>query len=77
MEATQRHLEELERLRCIGLRIVIDDFGTGYSSLGYLRSFRVSRLKIDRRFVGGVIINADDAIIVRAVIESLRFGEFG
>ena len=68
MEATQRHNEELERLRCIGIRIVIDDFGTGYSSLDYLRSFRVSRLKIDRRFVGGVIINADDATIVRAVI---------
>ena len=68
MEATQRHGEEFERLRRIGLRIVIDDFGTGYSSLDYLRSFRVSRLKIDRRFVDGVTVNADDATIVRAVI---------
>jgi diguanylate cyclase (GGDEF)-like protein/PAS domain S-box-containing protein len=68
MEATRRHSEELERLRHIGLRIVIDDFGTGYSSLDYLRSFRVSRLKIDRRFVSGVTVNADDATIVRAVI---------
>ena len=68
MEATQRHSEELARLRRIGVRIAIDDFGTGYSSLDYLRSFRVARLKIDRRFVEGVTSNSDDATIVRAVI---------
>ncbi len=68
MEATQRHSAEIERLSSRGVRIAIDDFGTGYSSLDYLRSFRVSRLKIDRRFVGGIAGNADDAIIVRAVI---------
>ena len=68
MEATQRHTDELERLRRIGVRLAIDDFGTGYSSLDYLRSFRVARLKIDRRFVDGVTTSADDATIVRAVI---------
>ena len=68
MEATQRHSEEFARLRQIGVRIAIDDFGTGYSSLDYLRSFRVARLKIDRRFVEGVTNNSDDATIVRAVI---------
>ncbi len=68
METTQRYNEAFERLRGLGVRIAIDDFGTGYSSLDYLRSFRVSRLKIDRRFVSGSTINPDDAIIIRAVI---------
>ncbi len=68
MEATQRHSEEFARLRGVGVRLAIDDFGTGYSSLDYLRSFRVARLKIDGRFVGGVTNNADAATIVRAVI---------
>jgi diguanylate cyclase (GGDEF)-like protein/PAS domain S-box-containing protein len=68
METTQKHGEAFERLRQIGVRLAIDDFGTGYSSLDYLRSFRVSRLKIDRRFVEGVTTNPDDAKIVRATI---------
>ena len=72
MEATQRHSEQLERLSRIGVRIAIDDFGTGYSSLDYLRSFRVTRLKIDRRFIDGVASNSDDATIVRAVIGLAR-----
>lgn len=68
METTRKHSEALERLRRIGVRLAIDDFGTGYSSLDYLRSFPVSRLKIDRRFVEGVTTNPDDAKIVRATI---------
>jgi diguanylate cyclase (GGDEF)-like protein/PAS domain S-box-containing protein len=68
METTQKHSDALDRLRRIGVRITIDDFGTGYSSLDYLRSFRVSRLKIDRRFINDVTANPDDAIIVRATV---------
>jgi diguanylate cyclase (GGDEF)-like protein/PAS domain S-box-containing protein len=68
IETTQRHGETFKRLRKIGVRLAIDDFGTGYSSLDYLRSFRISRLKIDRRFISDVTTSADDAAIVRATI---------
>jgi len=68
METTQKHREAFKRLRRIGVRLAIDDFGTGYSSLDYLRSFHVSRLKIDGRFIHDVTTNPDDAIIVRATI---------
>jgi EAL domain-containing protein (putative c-di-GMP-specific phosphodiesterase class I) len=50
------------------VRLAIDDFGTGYSSLDYIRSFRVSRLKIDQRFIKDVTTSADGAAIVRATI---------
>jgi diguanylate cyclase (GGDEF)-like protein/PAS domain S-box-containing protein len=72
IETTQRHGEVFKRLRKIGVRLAIDDFGTGYSSLDYLRSFRVSRLKIDRRFINDVTTSADDAAIVRATIGLAR-----
>ena len=38
----------IEELRALGVMLAIDDFGTGYSSLGYLRQFKVNRLKIAR-----------------------------
>lgn len=68
IETARRAGDMLKRLLQSGIRIAIDDFGTGYSSLDYLRSFRVSRLKIDRRFVEHVAVSPDDAAIVRATI---------
>jgi diguanylate cyclase (GGDEF)-like protein/PAS domain S-box-containing protein len=68
MEATQRHRAQFEGLRGLGVRLAIDDFGVGYSSFDYLHSFRVERLKIDRRFIDAVTTHTVDATIVRAII---------
>lgn len=59
-------------LRQMGVRVAIDDFGTGYSSLGYLKQFKVNRLKIARSFVQDVSVDSDDAAIITAIIEMAK-----
>jgi diguanylate cyclase (GGDEF)-like protein len=65
IEAAAAMLEELARQ---GIRITIDDFGTGYSSLGYLKSFALHALKIDRSFIRDIPGDRDDEMLVRMII---------
>lgn len=77
MEVTETGLMEdisaaaghLNSLKKAGVQIAIDDFGTGYSSLSYLRGLPLDKIKIDRSFVQDVLVDEDDATIVRAIIQ--------
>ena len=72
METTREHGEVIDRLRALGVSIAIDDFGTGYSSLGYLRSYRVSHIKIAQEFIHDLQADSGDVAIVRAAISLAR-----
>lgn len=72
MEDPEVALEQLHRLRELGLRLAIDDFGTGYSSLLRLKRLPVQKLKIDQGFVAGLPCDEDDMAIVRVIIALAR-----
>ncbi|CAG8864532.1 hypothetical protein PS627_01077 [Pseudomonas fluorescens] len=72
MEDPEVSLEQMHRLRELGLRLAIDDFGTGYSSLLRLKRLPVQKLKIDQGFVAGLPCDEDDIAIVRVIIALAR-----
>ena len=64
----QRSKRIVEALRTLGCTVAIDDFGTGYSSVSLLRHLPVSRIKIDRSFVGVLPGRTQDTGLVSAML---------
>ena len=77
VEVTESHVFDttgvsssvLDDLAERGVRLSVDDFGTGYSSLSHLRSMPIHELKIDRQFVGNLLTEDQDLVIVRSMID--------
>ncbi|WP_372965625.1 putative bifunctional diguanylate cyclase/phosphodiesterase [Marinobacter sp.] len=68
MEGTEKAIELLQNFRNLGVRVAIDDFGTGFSSLSYLRQLPISKVKIDRSFIGDIETGRENAAIVEGII---------
>jgi diguanylate cyclase (GGDEF)-like protein/PAS domain S-box-containing protein len=72
MTDPKRTIGLLNELYAMGLSLAIDDFGTGYSSLSALQQFPIGTLKIDQTFVRDVAVDANDAALVRTIIDMGR-----
>ena len=68
MRDAQDAARRLKELTALGIRLAIDDFGTGYSSLGYLRTFPIHSLKIDRSFVRDIEGDPNSAALAKAIV---------
>lgn len=68
MENMQMTIDILNQLHRLGVELAVDDFGTGYSSLSYLRQFPIDRLKIDQSFIRNALVNPDDRMITKTII---------
>nr|WP_319474571.1 EAL domain-containing protein [uncultured Sphaerochaeta sp.] len=63
-------LEQLRKMKELGISIAIDDFGTGYSSFSRLRTFPIDLIKIDIEFVRAISSNLHkDQAIIRSIIQ--------
>lgn len=60
-------LDQLRRLKAMGISIALDDFGVGYSSLDVLRAFPFDRIKLDASFVAEIEHNEQAVAILRSV----------
>jgi diguanylate cyclase (GGDEF)-like protein/PAS domain S-box-containing protein len=65
-------LEALQGLYDMGVGIAFDDFGTGYGSLSLLKSYPLTRIKIDQSFVREIEISKRDASVIRAILDMAR-----
>ena len=65
-------MEELRRLRRLGIRIAIDDFGTGYSALSYLQRVPLDVVKLDRLFTRMMASSAQQRELVAGIVQLTR-----
>src|SRR3984957_11514911 len=68
MQDVEAAIATMKELQTLGVHLSIDDFGTGYSSLAALKSFPVTRLKIDKSFITDLVTNENDRAVTTAVI---------
>jgi EAL domain-containing protein (putative c-di-GMP-specific phosphodiesterase class I) len=71
-EYQESAVEMLRELSAMGIELNVDDFGTGYSNLSHLMRLPISRLKIDKSFVGTIGRSSEDLGLVRAIVSLAR-----
>lgn len=64
----ERATATLDAIKALGVSLALDDFGTGLSSLLCLKRFPLDRITIDRSFIAGLGVDADDTAIVTSTI---------
>jgi diguanylate cyclase (GGDEF)-like protein len=68
----ERVARALKAMQRFDVKIAMDDFGSGYTSLASLQLLPIDILKIDQRFVSGMLADGDSAAIVDAILSLAR-----
>lgn len=65
-------VDNIEKLKTLGIDIEVDDFGTGHTSIVSLLKLKPKRLKIDRQLVMPIISQPQERNMVRSIVEIAR-----
>jgi diguanylate cyclase (GGDEF)-like protein/PAS domain S-box-containing protein len=68
MESGCKAIEQLSRIKELGIGLAMDDFGTGHSSMSQLKNLPIQKLKIDRSFISDIPRSSNDVAITRSII---------
>ena len=61
-------VDNIKKLRILGIQVALDDFGTGYTSLNYLSQMPVNLLKIDKSLIDDIEQDEQKCEFVNAII---------
>lgn len=61
-------LRQVQACMTLGVRFAVDGFGASFSRFTYLTGLPPVRLKLDRHFVGRMLVYPDDRAIVRSTL---------
>lgn len=61
-------IDNIQKLRDMGVHVALDDFGTGYTSLSYLAKLPINLLKIDKSLVDNIGTDEKSREFANAVI---------
>jgi diguanylate cyclase (GGDEF)-like protein len=61
-------LDNLLKLRDMGIKLAVDDFGVGFASLSYLQRLPTSTIKIDKSFIQKIGYSGEANDFIRSII---------
>jgi diguanylate cyclase (GGDEF)-like protein/PAS domain S-box-containing protein len=67
-ENVEEIIAKMTRLKSHGVTFSLEDFGTGYSSMTYLKRLPLDQIKIDRAFVGEILVDPISGAVAQAII---------
>jgi diguanylate cyclase (GGDEF)-like protein/PAS domain S-box-containing protein len=61
-------IDKMRKLKSHGVTFSLEDFGIGYSSMAYLKRLPLDQIKIDRSFVGEILVDPISGAVAQAII---------
>jgi len=72
MDLSEETLALIRSLKHEGFRIALDDFGIGFSNFEYLQKIEADTLKIDKKFVDGIVHDDKTRIVTHAIMDMAK-----